>query len=269
MNRNLFSIGEFSKLAKINVKCLRYYDQLGILKPVLIAESGYRYYSPSQIILVDAIQLCIDLGIPLKRFHEYYDEANSHLYYNKLFEDGSRLAEQKYQQIKNRLARLDQMQGETKRCEKVLQEHGVIRCRMSAVNLWIEPYQAFENKSERLLYFYPKICDMEKQGVITTYDTGRLIICKENCDTIYNYITVDIISGTSQLPDNIIQIPPSEYFCMTVAKESFFEYNDIFPELTGKNKIIIEAELFTPEYNSENPQYELRCLPVSINAQAK
>ncbi len=101
---------------------------------------------------------------------------------------------------------------------------------------------------------------MEKQGVITTYDTGRMIICKENCDTIYNYITVDIIIDTTQLPDNIIQIPPSEYFCITAAKDSLFKYNDIFLELGGKNKIIIEAELFTPEYNSENPQYELRCL---------
>ncbi|MCY6957041.1 MerR family transcriptional regulator [Clostridium brassicae] len=46
----MFKIGEFAKLNKISVKTLRYYDELGILRPAKIDdETGYRYYSAKQL----------------------------------------------------------------------------------------------------------------------------------------------------------------------------------------------------------------------------
>ena len=40
----MFKIGEFSKLVHISVTTLRYYDQVGLLKPVEIDRfTGYRY----------------------------------------------------------------------------------------------------------------------------------------------------------------------------------------------------------------------------------
>lgn len=264
MSKEYLSIGEFSKLANINIKCLRYYDQLGILKPILIADSGYRYYSPSQIILVDAIQICIDTGIPLKHFFDYYDEESGGLHYNKLFEDGSRLAELKYRQIKSRLARLSQMQNEIKRCEEVLQTQEILTCSIPTTNLWIEPYQPYESKSEQLLHFYPQICQMEKYGITPIYDTGRMIIHKNGKDEPYIYITVEIADSSAKLPQNILCLPTSEYFCRVAEKEAIFHYDTVFPALKGQDIIVIEAELYTPEYVQASPKYELRCLPFSV-----
>ena len=39
----MLRIGQFSKLAKITVKTLRYYDKIGLLKPAMIdSSSSYR-----------------------------------------------------------------------------------------------------------------------------------------------------------------------------------------------------------------------------------
>lgn len=74
--KNLLSIGELSKITRVHIKSLRYYDSLGILTPAFVdPDSGYRYYSFEQKALVDAIQFCVELGIPLKQFHEFAGAA--------------------------------------------------------------------------------------------------------------------------------------------------------------------------------------------------
>ena len=42
----MFRIGEFSKLSRTTVKTLRYYDEIGLLKPEATdPQSGYRLYT--------------------------------------------------------------------------------------------------------------------------------------------------------------------------------------------------------------------------------
>ena len=44
--RELFTIGEMAKLFQTNIRTLRYYDEIGLLKPEWRDDnSGYRYYS--------------------------------------------------------------------------------------------------------------------------------------------------------------------------------------------------------------------------------
>ena len=42
----MLRIGQFSKLARVSIKALRYYDRIGLLKPAMIDTStSYRYYT--------------------------------------------------------------------------------------------------------------------------------------------------------------------------------------------------------------------------------
>ena len=46
----MLTIGEFSNICKVSTKTLRYYDEIGLLKPSVIdPENGYRYYSIEQL----------------------------------------------------------------------------------------------------------------------------------------------------------------------------------------------------------------------------
>lgn len=114
--KTLMSIGELSKQTGVHIKSLRYYDHLGILQPAYVdPNSGYRYYDLHQIPVVEAIQLCIDLDIPLKNFTDYYVEQSQQFHYAKLIDHGTALAKKKIQIIQERLSRLEQIQAEIQR----------------------------------------------------------------------------------------------------------------------------------------------------------
>ena len=64
----MFKIGEFSRLAQVPVPTLRYYDQVGLLKPVKVDTfSGYRYYAASQLPRLHRILALKGLGFTLEQ----------------------------------------------------------------------------------------------------------------------------------------------------------------------------------------------------------
>ena len=55
--KNLFPIGEVSKLFHISVSSLRHYEHIGLLTPEYISsDSGYRYYGTEQFEVLNTIR---------------------------------------------------------------------------------------------------------------------------------------------------------------------------------------------------------------------
>jgi DNA-binding transcriptional MerR regulator len=64
----MFRIGEFSRIARVSCRLLRYYDELGLLKPARIeADTGYRYYSAAQLPQLNRILILRELGLSLEQ----------------------------------------------------------------------------------------------------------------------------------------------------------------------------------------------------------
>jgi len=62
----MFKIGDFSRLSRISVKALRYYDEIGLLKPVKVDQlTGYRYYSADQLPRLNYIASLKNMGLSL------------------------------------------------------------------------------------------------------------------------------------------------------------------------------------------------------------
>ena len=63
----MFKIGDFSRLSRISVKALRYYDEIGLLKPVKVDQfTGYRYYSADQLPRLNYIVALKNMGLSLE-----------------------------------------------------------------------------------------------------------------------------------------------------------------------------------------------------------
>lgn len=72
----MFKIGEFSKLVQVPVPTLRYYDQVGLLKPVQVDPlTGYRYYSANQLPRLHRILALKGLGFSLEQIGAALDEG--------------------------------------------------------------------------------------------------------------------------------------------------------------------------------------------------
>jgi len=64
----VFKIGEFSRIARVSCRLLRYYEELGLMKPARTdGDSGYRYYSASQLPRLNRILVLRELGLSLEQ----------------------------------------------------------------------------------------------------------------------------------------------------------------------------------------------------------
>jgi DNA-binding transcriptional MerR regulator len=64
----MFRIGEFSIIAQVSGRLLRYYDEIGLLPPEFIdPQTGYRYYSASQLPRLNRILASKELGFSLEQ----------------------------------------------------------------------------------------------------------------------------------------------------------------------------------------------------------
>lgn len=53
----MFRIGEFSKMSKTTIKALRYYDEIGLLKPEQTDPfTSHRFYTTDQLLKLHRIQ---------------------------------------------------------------------------------------------------------------------------------------------------------------------------------------------------------------------
>lgn len=71
----MFRIGEFSQIARVSGRLLRYYDSIGLLRPVRIDPvTGYRYYSADQLPRLNSILALKDLGLSLDQVAKMVDD---------------------------------------------------------------------------------------------------------------------------------------------------------------------------------------------------
>lgn len=64
----MFRIGEFAQIAQVSGRQLRFYDQLGLLRPARVDEqTGYRYYSIRQLPRLNSILALKELGLSLEQ----------------------------------------------------------------------------------------------------------------------------------------------------------------------------------------------------------
>src|SRR5262245_32382062 len=74
----MFRIGDFSRIARVSCRLLRYYDELGLLKPAIVdSASGYRFYGASQLAQLNRILVLKDLGLSLDQIGQVVGKVPS------------------------------------------------------------------------------------------------------------------------------------------------------------------------------------------------
>jgi effector-binding domain-containing protein len=82
----MIKIGDFSRLGRISVKALRYYDEIGLLKPVNVDQfTGYRYYSADQLHKLNYITALKEMGLSLEEIATLINNSLSPLQMRDIF----------------------------------------------------------------------------------------------------------------------------------------------------------------------------------------
>ncbi|HBV87819.1 MAG TPA: MerR family transcriptional regulator [Desulfosporosinus sp.] len=62
-----YTVQKFAQMAGVSTRTLRYYDEIGILKPARINSSGYRIYGQAEVDRLQQILFYRELGVGLER----------------------------------------------------------------------------------------------------------------------------------------------------------------------------------------------------------
>jgi DNA-binding transcriptional MerR regulator len=74
----MFTVGDFARLAQVSKRLLRYYDEIGLLKPNHIDRlTGYRYYSAEQLPTLNRILALKELGLSLDQIQRMVSDQVS------------------------------------------------------------------------------------------------------------------------------------------------------------------------------------------------
>ena len=65
MQEGMYAISEMASLFNVSRQTLIYYDKIGLFKPAVVNDRGYRFYSPTQIPFMRLICMLRDLGLEL------------------------------------------------------------------------------------------------------------------------------------------------------------------------------------------------------------
>lgn len=104
------TISEAAKLSGVSVRTLRYYDQIGLLKPTEISENGYRYYGEEALAKLQQILFFRELEFPLSQIVELLEKVQSK---SDILEKQRELLLLKRRRLTNLINLLDQtMKGE-------------------------------------------------------------------------------------------------------------------------------------------------------------
>lgn len=102
-----YKIGEFAKLAHISISRLRYYDEIGLLKPnIRDQDSSYRFYDSSQLDRVATIKSFQRHGMSLQQMNELLHDKNN------FFKQMAIFSNKKVEELNRQIDTLIQMRSE-------------------------------------------------------------------------------------------------------------------------------------------------------------
>lgn len=280
------SIGKISKLKNVSIKSLRYYDQIGILKPAFVnTETNYRYYTQEQLYLLDAITVCIRLGIPLKDLNNYVENDSINL--QKLLYDGKILAEQKILDIHNCLGALQEtlqnmgstVTGLAKIPESksgILLPDGFYHSVIASRRLLTVPLDELDTPKYYGQHILKLFVTAQQHGITASYPSGVLHEYKRGIYRRYMFLT--IAGGTSDqsahrsdaaqtaensadTADNIFRaLPDGDYACRKISTHmaDFESVKEEMKEvLKEEDFCMIETDTLSEQNKKDGYPFEL------------
>ncbi|SHI48508.1 DNA-binding transcriptional regulator, MerR family [Dethiosulfatibacter aminovorans DSM 17477] len=264
----LFSIGETSKLNNIPIKTLRYYDDIGLLKPVHINEStGYRYYSYDQFATIDKIKRFKKLNIPLKELGKALDSGNDPVYIRNFFNKEKERIEQEMHKLEILNVSLNKLEDYYEYCKIVHMNKSIYTRRIEK-----RCYVAYDCKKDETVYEMDlglrKITRKHFTDAISFLNPYGYILdgnALKNNQILFEKSTVGVEFEESHPEKYIVEIPKGNYLCyctkLLSEKCDVGELSDYLKKNDIKAEIVIAEEfkfLSNSPYSEAN--YEIQIL---------
>lgn len=254
MKHKLLSIGELSKLTGSSIKSLRYYDSINLLKPHYInPDNHYRYYLFEQVRIVNLIQICLNLGIPLQTVRDLALKDGQTIHYDELISSSRQSIKDQIEMLQDNLNLLDIWQTDIQRLSSYQIQESIVEY-MDKRYYYLLPLDTAEMDAsyyQSLNHLYEE-CLSNKIRV--THDIALIIISHR--DYLSSFVAVRIHDYSRTLPQ-ILEIREGLYLCKKTNEENFANIVQICSADNPQSRIIIVTPAF--ERDIASPKYEIQC----------
>ncbi|MBN2239126.1 MAG: MerR family transcriptional regulator [Dehalococcoidales bacterium] len=104
----IYRIGDFSRLSRVTTRALRYYDEIGLLKPVRVDQvTGYRFYSVDQLPKLNYIVTLKNIGFSLDDINELMNNGMPPDYIKRLLQVKKTEIQDRIDQDRDKLRQVD------------------------------------------------------------------------------------------------------------------------------------------------------------------
>jgi DNA-binding transcriptional MerR regulator len=91
-----WSIQQAARVSGVTARTLRYYDEIGLLRPARVGSNGYRYYEREQLLRLQQILLLRELGLDLTTIRKVVDAQRNPIealrqHHRRLLDERNRL----------------------------------------------------------------------------------------------------------------------------------------------------------------------------------
>lgn len=262
--KNLFSIGEVSKIKDITIKTLRYYHKVGILVPRYIdEETGYRYYSIDQFIHIDIIKGCRSLGNSIAEIQEIFKDSNTDTLLDFL-KIKKNEAEENINKMNEIIKNIDMINESVYYAKEILNNDDITSKHFKERYIVVAPCMEVEDFKE-LLYYSELDKVIQHKNIEISIDRGILYEIKSDYSMEPKYVFNGLEGENSIEEDNNIKVlKEGIYLTLTFSKENEQERIEKMLTYIKENNInaknIIIIDLINDFFNTESYSCQIQVL---------
>lgn len=262
--KNLFSIGEVSKIKEITIKALRYYHKMGILIPKYIDETtGYRYYSIEQFIYIDVIKGCRALGTSISELQEIFKECDTEKLL-KFLDKKKEEAKENIKKMKEVIQNIDKLNDSVQNSRKIL-SNGEIEIKYFEERYIVVAPCKESGCLKELLYYSDLDKIIKEKDIQIKIEKGIIYNVSSLEEVTPIYVFSEIKEGININNDENIKIlPKGNYLTLSYSKDNEDERVWKIIEYAKQNNLkvnsFIEMELFNDFFNIDSYSCQIQML---------
>lgn len=226
----MLKIGDFSRLSRVSIRMLRYYDKMNLIKPVQVDKfTGYRYYSEDQLPTMGRINALKDMGFGVTAIGEMIKSNNSPQKIKRMFEVQKAQLMEESEIISNRIQLLDTA-IERLRKDETMNYDCIVK---KIPERYVASVRQIIPKYDEEGRLWNILCsETEKLGIISSGTAMAILHDKE-----YKEADVDVevqfeVKGKFDDTENVkFKNEPEQLVASTTFKGSYSQFSDVYASL--------------------------------------
>lgn len=260
-----FKIGEVSKLKRVSIRALRFYDRVNLLKPAQVDKfTNYRYYSLEQLFQIEMIVHLRKLGVPIEDLKFLFAHDDLATWHGYLTQTMQKTVEQ-IESLQHSLFRTEKFISHINEIEEIKDKEGIYPLEIGERTILTRDCTFSPSAEEAIEIFQEIYRELSDRNLITTYQSGAILdLSPGENKSERKKIFMNYYASSDIVSEHAFVLPAGTYLCINHRWTDFSEKKALLIDYLKQNrlkpKIAVEEEAFLDFFGYSKPLATLQIL---------